>query len=62
MILYCHPQNVCLVYRDEEEGWDYYGNDVDYVEDGTKEQCRRLCDENQDCKVWLFIGKKILKY
>jgi len=44
------------VYRDEEEGWDYYGNDVDYVEDGTKEQCRRLCDENQDCKVWLFIA------
>jgi len=44
------------VYRDEEEGWDYYGNDVDSFEDGTKEQCRRLCEDNQQCKVWLFIA------
>jgi len=45
------------VYHDEEEGWDYYGNDAHYSVGVTKEQCRQTCeDNNQHCKVWLFIA------
>jgi len=45
------------VYHDEEEGWDYYGNDFYRSTGDTKERCRRLCeDNNQHCKVWLFIA------
>ena len=47
-----------LVFGKEEQGLDYYGNDIRNYKVTSKEVCRADCEKDMSCKLWLVLGKK----
>jgi len=49
-------KTISEIMGEREQGWDYYGNDIRDYPVSTKEVCRKDCEEDLACKVWLVVA------